>query len=1025
MTHHSTKSGPPAALNRKLTAALAAACATPLALGSFALPASADHTAAPQAVALVGSLQSEIGCPGDWQPDCAASRLQPVEGSATLYRATFDIPAGTYGMKVALNNSWDENYGAGGAAGGGDLVLNAPGGPVTFTYDHASHTLSDDVPEALGAEAGAHWLSADTIAWQAPAAEGTTYRLYSAPDGGLAVADGQVTGGSYTALEKTAGALEAGLAARYPHLAAFASLRMAEGDAARAGELLKGQLLVAAVGADGKVTAATGVQVPGILDTLYRGAAERELGLAWKGNRPELSLWAPTARSVTVHTYASGSGGGPVSSRPMEPSRDGVWSVTGDKDWKGAYYLYEVEVFVPETGKVERNLVTDPYSVGLSANSERSLFVDVEDRSLAPDGWKKLQKPALNKPEDLSLYELHVRDFSITDSSVPETHRGTYKAFADPDSDGMRRIRELTAAGMNAVHLLPVNDIGTIEERRGEQLEPGCDLAALPADSEEQQACIAETAARDGFNWGYDPLHYTTPEGSYATSPDGTARITEFREMVAGLNAAGARVIQDVVYNHTSSAGQSGSNNLDRIIPGYYHRLNAATGSLETSTCCANTATENTMMGKLMIDSLVTLAKTYKLDGFRFDLMGHHSKQNMLDIRAALDELTLAKDGVDGKNITLYGEGWNFGEVANNARFVQATQENMAGTGIGTFNDRLRDAVRGGGPFDPDPRVQGFASGLFTDPNSSPANGTPEQQKARLLLAQDLIKVGLTGNLKDYSFVDRTGATVKGSDVPYNGAPAGYTSDPQEAVTYVEAHDNETLFDALALKLPQDTPMAERTRMQTLALSTTAFSQGISFWHAGGESLRSKSLDRNSYDSGDWFNILDHTDGTNGFGRGLPPKADNEDKYQYLRPLLADPALKPAPAAIAEARGRAAELLQIRKSTPLFHLGDAGLVQQKVSFPAAGPDQAPGVVVMHINDSVGPDVDKDLSGLVVVFNAADEAVTQAVAGTTGTAYSLHPVQASGIDPVVRTATHNPATGSFTVPARTVAVFQAG
>ncbi|MFP5367388.1 MAG: DUF3372 domain-containing protein, partial [Actinomycetes bacterium] len=148
MTHHPTTSGLSPALRRKLAAALAAACATPLALGSFALPASADHTAVPQAVALVGSLQSEIDCPGDWQPDCTASRLQPVEGSATLYRATFDIPAGTYGMKIALNNSWDENYGAGGAAGGGDLVLNAPGGPVTFTYDHASHTLSDDVPDA-------------------------------------------------------------------------------------------------------------------------------------------------------------------------------------------------------------------------------------------------------------------------------------------------------------------------------------------------------------------------------------------------------------------------------------------------------------------------------------------------------------------------------------------------------------------------------------------------------------------------------------------------------------------------------------------------------------------------------------------------------------------------------------------------------------------------------------------------------------------------------------------------------------
>ena len=211
------------------------------------------------------------------------------------------------------------------------------------------------------------------------------------------------------------------------------------------------------------------------------------------------------------------------------------------------------------------------------------------------------------------------------------------------------------------------------------------------------------------------------------------------------------------------------------------------------------------MMGKLMVDSVVTWAKQYKVDGFRFDLMGHHPKANMLAVRTALDELTPAKDGVDGKKIFLYGEGWNFGEVANNARFVQATQANMAGTGIGTFNDRLRDAVRGGGPFDGDPGIQGFGSGLYADPNGNPINGTPAEQRARLLHYQDLIKVGLTGNLADYRFVDRNGNVVTGAEVDYNGSPAGYTADPQEAITYVDAHDNETLFDAYAAKLPTAT----------------------------------------------------------------------------------------------------------------------------------------------------------------------------------------------------------------------------
>lgn len=240
--------------------------------------------------------------------------------------------------------------------------------------------------------------------------------------------------------------------------------------------------------------------------------------------------------------------------------------------------------------------------------------------------------------------------------------------------------------------------------------------------------------------------------------------------MVKALNEDGLRVVMDVVYNHTAAHGQAKTSVLDRIVPGYYQRL-LADGSVANSTCCSNTAPENAMMGKLVVDSVVTWAKEYKVDGFRFDLMGHHPKENILAVRKALDALTVKKDGVDGKKIILYGEGWNFGEIADDARFEQATQQNMAGTGIATFSDRARDAVRGGGPFDEDPGVQGFASGLYTDPNSSAANGTPAEQKARLLHYQDLIKVGLSGNLADYTFTDTSGKRVKGSQADYNGAP--------------------------------------------------------------------------------------------------------------------------------------------------------------------------------------------------------------------------------------------------------------
>ncbi|WP_035775710.1 pullulanase-type alpha-1,6-glucosidase [Arthrobacter sp. H5] len=999
--------------------------AMPLLVGLVPLPALADHSATPASVTIVGSLQSELGCPGDWQPECTATVLTEVAGSPATYSGTFDVPAGDYAYKAALNGSWTENYGDGGAAGGADIALTSPGGPITFTYNHSTHVITSDVPESLASGVAAHWLAPGVIAWDlVDAPEGASYRLYHSMDGGLEMVDGAVTGGDYIELERSSDVLDPELAPTSPHLKSFDSLTIPKKAARQAKNLLKGELLAVQVGADGSALQATGVQVPQVLDALYPKALKRSLGLTWKGLHPSFDLWAPTARQVSLHVYRDGSGGEPLTTVPLKEGHDGVWTLLGKKDWNDAYYVYEVEVFVPETGKVERNLVTDPYSVGLSTNSERSLIVNLAAPALKPSGWDSLEKPALAKPEAFSLYELHVRDFSITDSTVPEERRGTYAAFAEKGTDGMKRLADLADAGLNAVHLLPVNDIGTIEERRDAQAEPQCNLDSFAPDSDEQQECVSAIAGKDGFNWGYDPLHYTTPEGSYSTNPEGATRIREFRDMVAGLNNTGLRVVQDVVYNHTAGAGQESNNNLDRIVPGYYHRLNPATGAVETSTCCPNTATENAMMGKLMVDSIVTLARTYKLDGFRFDLMGHHSKQNMLDVRAALDELTLKKDGVDGKSIYVYGEGWNFGEVADNARFEQATQANMAGTGIGTFNDRLRDAVRGGGPFDEDPRVQGFGSGLWTQPNGAEANGTSDEQRAQLLLNQDQIKVGLTGNLKDYTFTDRTGAEVTGADVDYNGSPAGYTADPQEAITYVEAHDNETLFDSLAFKLAPGTSMAERIRFQTLSLSTTTFGQGVSFWHAGGEALRSKSLDRNSYDSGDWFNLLDHTGTENGFARGLPPRPDNADKYGFMKPLLANPELKPAPADIASARDQALSLLEVRKSTPLFHLGTADLVQQKVSFPTSGPNQTPGVIVMHIDDTTGPDMDEERAGVVVVFNASATTTTQTVPTAVGQSFGLHPVQMGGSDDVVKYAEFDPLNGTFTVPPLTVAVFEA-
>jgi pullulanase-type alpha-1,6-glucosidase len=828
--------------------------------------------------------------------------------------------------------------------------------------------------------------------------------------------------------------LPADVRAQFPHLAAYAALDLSPAARQLAPTLLTGELVVAAYDGAGALLQTTGVQIPGVLDDLYAQARDAELGPVWShggrgwhgadrnrhGGRPSLAVWAPTAKSVDLLLD-------PVGARPeqrvaLRRGDDGAWRVTGDASWRNAAYLYEVTVYVPTLDKVVTNAVTDPYSVALTANSARSVLADLDDPALTPHGWDHVRKPVLRQPEDSTIDELHVRDFSITDETVPAAHRGTYLAFTDRGSDGMRHLRDLARAGLNSLHLLPTNDIATIEEDRSKQQDPPCDLRSFGPDSPLQQECVAKVADTDGFNWGYDPLHYTTPEGSYATDPNGPARTLQFRQTVQGINRAGLRVIMDVVYNHTPAAGQVPRSILDRIVPGYYQRLNPATGAVETSTCCSNTATEHLMMGKLLIDSVLTWAKHYKVDGFRFDLMGHQPKALMVELRRALDALTPRHDGVDGKRVYLYGEGWNFGEVADNARFVQASQLNMAGTGIGTFSDRLRDAVRGGGPFDADPRIQGFASGLFTDPNDSPANGTPAEQRARLLHYQDLIKLGLAGNLRDYAFIDSSGQTVKGSQVDYNGQPAGYAADPSETITYVDAHDNETLFDALQLKLPPGTAMADRVRMNTIALATTALGQSPSFWHAGNDLLRSKSLDRNSFNSGDWFNRIDWSGQESTFGSGLPPAADNQAKWSYQQPLLADPALKPGAADMRAAHARADELLRIRFSSPLFRLGSAQLIQERVSFPKGGPNQAPGVIVMAIDDRRGRALDRRLEGVVVVFNASDEPTTQTVASLAGRRYALHPVQARGSDPIVRESTYQRASGAFTVPARTVAVF---
>jgi pullulanase-type alpha-1,6-glucosidase len=864
-------------------------------------------------------------------------------------------------------------------------------------------------------EARAHWLAADTLAWSV--AEDSSVTLHYSSDAKLVVTPAGLAGADGVIELQRHGVLGGAEAAKFRHLEGMPVYRIAVNDLAAVAQILRGQFALAATDAAGRPVDATGIQPAGVLDDLY--TYEGDLGVSWNDRVPTIRVWAPTAKSVKLHLFADANEASPAVD-VIDLVRDaagGTWSIEGDAGWDRMYYLYEVEVYARFAAAIETFLVTDPYSLGLSKDSRRSQIVNLDDADLKPKKWDTLNKPPLAAPEDIAIYELHVRDFSMHDDTVPAKTRGTFAAFGLENSHGAKHLRGLANAGLTHVHLLPVFDCATIPEDRNTQKGPG-DLSSFAPDGTEQQAAIGAIRDEDGFNWCYDPYHYTVPEGSYATNADGPQRILEFREMVASLGELGLRVVMDVVYNHTSDSLGGAQSVLDKIVPDYYHRLDDA-GHVEMSSCCANTATEHNMMEKLMLDSLRTWATAYKVDGFRFDLMGHHTRTNIEKARDMLSSLTVAGDGVDGAAIYLYGEGWNFGEVANDARFVQATQRNMgAGTGVGSFNDRLRDGLRGGGPFDTGDahvRRQGFINGLYYDPNALNSGAGTEREE--LLRLADWVRLGLAGTLSEYVFTDSNGNYVKGSEMDYFGNPgAGYASDPQEVINYAAAHDNETLFDISQYKLPIGTSLADRVRVVNLANSIVALSQGVPLFHAGQDMLRSKSMDRNSYNSGDWFNVLDFSYAINGWGRGLPPADDNEASWAEIEPLLANPSLAEIDRKhITAAAKHLREMLRIRNASPLFRLRTGAEIMDRLEFHNTGPEQVPGLVVMSLRG------DEDVE-VVVLFNATT--VSQAFYLDTGSdgGFALHPVQRESHDPVVRTASY--ADHAFTVPARTTAVFVA-
>ncbi|MEH6451808.1 MAG: pullulanase-type alpha-1,6-glucosidase [Psychromonas sp.] len=896
--------------------------------------------------------------------------------------------------------------------------------------------------------ASAHWVDAETLLWD-KANTASKVELYHSKTADIRYDSTTQTLSGGEVITLNDGSVSEQVNNKFPHLQGFSAFTI-PGQESTLKSVLKGQLIAVARDANNNVLALTKVQIAGVLDDLYTGSddpsanADSEiLGAVNESGDITFKVWAPTAQKVELLVFTDATISAIESGYPKQMNNqdgDGIYSLQADAVM-GKYYRYRVTVYHPKTDKIETFDVTDPYSMSLSENSLFSQVVDMEDANLQPDGWDSERNYVAQQATDAIIYESHIRDFSNSDNTGITENNGKYLAFTEQDRASMQHLQSLKEAGLTYFHLMPTFDIATVNENPEKIIDINNTVAELckinatagvcssaessqtlkqllesydPA-SEDAQSLMNDIRAFDSFNWGYDPFHYTVPEGSYASDANGSQRILEFREMVQALQDMGLKVVMDVVYNHTNASGINEKSVLDKIVPGYYHRLNIESGAVEQSTCCDNTASENVMMEKLMIDSLVVWSRDYKINAFRFDLMGHHMKSNMENALAAVQRVD--------PDTYFYGEGWNFGEVADGQRGENAIQWSMAGTGIGSFSDRLRDAVRGGGPFDggEDLRTnKGFAN--------AGAEFTDSSKTAELNRLTDLVRLGMAANLKEFLIVDSQGNLKKGQDIDYNGQKAGYAEQPQETINYVSKHDNQTLWDNNQYKIASETSSDDRVRMQNIALSTVLLGQGIPFLHMGSELLRSKSMQRDSYDSGDWYNRvnfdLDDADLNNNWNVGLPRKDKDGDNYTAIKDVIANSETAPSSQQIVSSSEQFKDLLKIRTSSPLFNLTTAEQIMARVDFHNTGEDQVSGVVVMSIDDGIGlDDLDDINDAAVVIINATELPQEMPISGASG--FTLHSVQQTSSDTVVQDANFTVAEsndGIFSVPALTTAVF---
>jgi pullulanase len=560
----------------------------------------------------------------------------------------------------------------------------------------------------------------------------------------------------------------------------------------------------------------------------YRYSGD-DLGAVHHPEETVIKLWAPTAKDVHLALFEDATH---ESSRlaPMSRDQDGIWSASLQGDLDGKYYLYEITHQEPGAARPTVYRVNDPCARGCSANTSRTLIYD--HRKTNPDKWNEDHFVTLKNNVDAVLYEVHIRDFTINrNSGISDAHRGKFPGLVEersrtPDGEwsGISHLKEL---GVTHVHLLPAFDY---------------------AGGDETQKADDYT----WYNWGYDPVLYNTPAGSYATDPDGTARQREFKAMVQAFHRNHIGVIMDVVYNHTAATGSSPASIFDKVVPGYYYRMDK-NGRYANATGCGNEfASEKPMARKFIVDSIKYWMTEYHVDGFRFDLMGILDRDTLQEVYREARKIN--------PNVIIYGEGWQMEQVLPPDRMM--TQAHVAGTGIAAFNDGIRDNIKGDYA---EAKTKGFVQGAGPQ----------------------------------YGGMDRFHLNIKGQSTGRDKESIGVFS-PNETVNYASAHDDLCLWDKLLTSAP-DAPATLRANMDKLAAGIVLTSQGIPFIHAGDEFLRSKNLNANSYNDNhprvnpiDWSLKTRHKDVFN-FYRGLIALRRAHPAFRMTEKARVDAALEFAP----------------------------------------------------------------------------------------------------------------------------------